>query len=165
MVPRFGGITIVGSTLFAVFIFWVMSGVFSHPLFQEFNFISRSETWLPIFALCFGFLIGFVDDLITVDGLSLPQFFNASINGGLSLKTRIMGVLCIGLVCGWWFYFKLGATGISIPFQTNPLDIGLLIIPFITLVVVATYSTGVIDGVDGFSRWSLFNHIFSLWSH
>jgi phospho-N-acetylmuramoyl-pentapeptide-transferase len=52
------------------------------------------------------------------------------------------------VVGGLWFYFKLGTSGIHIPFD-GTLTLGYAFIPFFVLVMLAVYSGGIIDGVDG----------------
>jgi phospho-N-acetylmuramoyl-pentapeptide-transferase len=59
-------------------------------------------------------------------------------------------VTIISLFIGCWFFFKLGMTGIHIPFG-GELYLGILIIPFFIIVALATFSGGVIDGIDGLS--------------
>jgi phospho-N-acetylmuramoyl-pentapeptide-transferase len=59
-------------------------------------------------------------------------------------------VIVISLLIGIWFYYKLGMVSIHIPFNGD-LYLGILIIPFFVLVALATFSGGVIDGLDGLS--------------
>ena len=50
-VPRGGGVLIWVSVLIVIFLFFGLS-YFSHPWwFKKLNFLSRSETWLPLFTL------------------------------------------------------------------------------------------------------------------
>jgi len=70
------------------------------------------------------------------------------IGGGLSLKVRLFLVFLIGLIGGLWFYFKLDWRTIHIP-GVGDFPIGIWYIPFFVLVMMATYSGGVIDGLDG----------------
>ena len=162
-VPRFGGTTIVFATLFTAAIALGLSWLFGNEITQEMNFVSRSQTWLPLFALTGGFLLGALDDLITVDKLKLPKLVRRYIGGGLSLTTRILVVGLVGVLCGLWFYFKLGVSSVDVPFSVNDIEIGFLIIPFIILVMVATYSGSVIDGIDGLAG-GVFGSIFLAYS-
>ncbi|RJQ29662.1 phospho-N-acetylmuramoyl-pentapeptide-transferase, partial [Candidatus Parcubacteria bacterium] len=50
----------------------------------------------------------------------------------------------------WWFYYKLGWSSIFIPFYGDLEIDGLYLLLFV-LVVLATFSTSVIDGLDGLS--------------
>jgi len=63
---------------------------------------------------------------------------------------------------GWWFYEKLGVTSISMPF-IEPLELGILLIPFFILLTNALYASGVIDGIDGLSG-GVFALIFSAYA-
>ena len=59
-------------------------------------------------------------------------------------------MLLIGLIGGWWFYSKLGVSSIAMPFSGD-LHLGLIFVPFFMLVMLALFSGGVIDGIDGLS--------------
>jgi phospho-N-acetylmuramoyl-pentapeptide-transferase len=76
--------------------------------------------------------------------------FSARVNigGGLRLKYRLALVFLIGLIGAWWFYFKLGNQTIHIP-GDGDIYFGLWYLPLFVLVTMATYSSGVIDGLDG----------------
>ena len=58
--------------------------------------------------------------------------------------------MLLSLAIGLWFFFKLGITTVHIPFG-GEIYLGFLIIPFFILVAFATFSGGVIDGIDGLS--------------
>ena len=140
-VPRFGGLLIWISVLVLAIIFFLLS--FSDIWwFKKLNFLSRSQTWLPLFALIAASLVGLSDDILQV--LRKGKY----IGGGLSLKYRLILVTLIGLVGGWWFYYKLGFQTIHIP-GNGDLFFGFWYIPLFILVMLATYSGGVIDGLDG----------------
>jgi len=59
-------------------------------------------------------------------------------------------VTLIGIVISSWFYLKLDFSSIHIPFNGS-LELGLWFIPFFIIVMLATFSTSVIDGIDGLS--------------
>ena len=65
-------------------------------------------------------------------------------------KWKALLVIIISLLIGLWFYYKLGMVSIHIPFNGD-LYLGILIIPFFIIVALATFSGGVIDGLDGLS--------------
>lgn len=149
--PRMGGIVIVASVLITALVFWLPSALLKVGWLDELNFLSRSQTWVPLVALFGGFVIGFVDDLAVVGKIKpSSRAMSKYIGGGLSLRRRIALVSIIGLFCGVWFYGKLDVTSIYIPFWQS-IEISWLIIPLFIGVMVATYSGGIIDGVDGLS--------------
>ena len=64
--PRMGGILIWGSVLIITLIFYGLSKFFPSDLNQKLNFLSRNQTWVPIFGLIAGSLIGLADDFFVV---------------------------------------------------------------------------------------------------
>lgn len=140
--PRLGGIIIWASVLFTTAIFLLLAKFFPGETTLKLNFLSRNQTWLPLFTLIAGSLIGLVDDWLEVTGAG--KYFA----GGLSFKIRLALVTAVGLAGGWWFWSKLSVTAISIPFL-GELALGWLLVPFFALVTVAIYSGGIIDGIDG----------------
>lgn len=142
--PRMGGIIIWSSTAATIIFFFLISKWFPSTLSAKLDFFSRNQTWVPFFTLIAASLVGLVDDWMQV---SETGDYKA---GGLSLKKRILVVLLIGLIGGWWFYFKLGVSSVSLPFD-GTWDIGIFLIPFFMLVMLALFSSGVIDGIDGLS--------------
>lgn len=140
-VPRAGGILIWLTTLLLAVIFLALSRTNVWWL-QKLNFLSRSQTWLPLFALISASLLGIVDDLCRIWGRG------KYIGGGLSLKKRLIIVFLIGLIGAWWFYSKLGWDTLHIP-GVGDFEIGFWYIPLFILVMLAAYSGGVIDGLDG----------------
>jgi len=150
--PRMGGIIIWASSLFTVFIFWFFAQVTDGDYISKLSFVSRNQTWLPLFTLAAGALIGFLDD-----------YFDVTRSGvfaeGLSSKKRLFLILIMSLVGAWWFYFKLGVTSVLIPF-VGSLFVGPLIIPLFIIMMFGIYAGGVIDGIDGLSG-GVFAVIFS----
>jgi phospho-N-acetylmuramoyl-pentapeptide-transferase len=141
--PRMGGIIVWLSVLITTSLF-VLGSLIGGSFADKLDFFSRGQTWLPLFTLIAGAGVGLADDWLEVSdqGDYLP--------GGLSLRKRLLIVGGMGLVGGWWFYTKLGVTGIMVPF-VGTLQLGWVLIPFFVLVMMATYSSGVIDGLDGLS--------------
>ncbi len=138
--PRLGGIIIWASAIITALIFWSIAKIF--PISAgRLDFISRSQTWIPLATLAIGAIIGMIDDILEIKGSGCAK-------GGLPLRKRILIVLTVGLLCGMWFYFKLDVSAISIPFIKD-LYLGPLIIPLFALIMLFIYSGGVIDGIDG----------------
>lgn len=148
--PRGGGVVIWLSVLILIFLFFILSFI-DHPWWlKKFNFLSRAETWLPLFTLIIAALVGLVDDVLQVFGKG------KYIGGGMSFTRRLLIVILIGLIGGLWFYYKLGWDSIHIPLVFNfpegiDLILGWWIILLFILVMVACWSGGVIDGLDGLS--------------
>ncbi len=142
--PRMGGIIIWGSVLLTIFIIWLVSRFYPVSAALRLNFLSQNQTWLPLFTLISASLVGLLDDLLQVNDQG------GYVAGGLALSKRIAIVLLIGLIGAWWFYFKLGVSSISLPFYGD-LSLGIAFIPFFMIVMLALFSGGVIDGLDGLS--------------
>lgn len=147
--PRFGGVVMWMSVFITTFLFWSASHLFPNNLTEKLEFISRSQTWLPLFALFVGAVVGAIDDLLVCEAFG--SRFASYIGGGLSFPVRLLAVSSLGLFAGWWFYDKLGMDFIHVPFYGDVHVGGILFILFFILVTLATFSTGVIDGVDGLS--------------
>ena len=86
----------------------------------------------------------------------------------MGFTRRLLIVILIGLVGGWWFYAKLNWDSIHIPLLFNfpqgiDLVLGFWILPLFVLVMVACWSGGVIDGLDGLSG-GVFASIFGAFS-
>ncbi len=143
-VPRMGGLLILITTVSVVFLFNILSLIFPNSWLSNFNFLSRSQTWLPLFTFVVASLVGLLDDILVVS--SLGKY----VGGGLSFKKRLLIVILIGLIAGSWFYWKLGWDIISIPLLGH-FSIGIFYLPLFILVMVACWSGGIIDGLDGLS--------------
>lgn len=151
--PRMGGIVIWGSVLVTTFLLSILGSIFPESIFSKLSFLSRNQTWLPLFTLVAGGLYGLIDDyLVCRDAGSYA-------GGGLSLRARLAFVTALGTLGAWWFYVKLGMDTISIPFMGD-LYLGLFFIPLFIIVMIGMYSGGIIDGVDGLSG-GVFAAIFS----
>jgi phospho-N-acetylmuramoyl-pentapeptide-transferase len=104
--------------------------------------LSRSETWLPLAALAGAGAIGLLDDIINIRGSGKGV-------AGLSSKLKFGLTSLIAFVGGWFFYFKLEVSSISVPW-VGDVHIGWLIIPLFVLVIVATANAvNISDGLDG----------------
>ncbi|KKS77160.1 MAG: Phospho-N-acetylmuramoyl-pentapeptide-transferase, partial [Parcubacteria group bacterium GW2011_GWC1_43_11b] len=140
--PRMGGIIIWVSALATVMIFWLLAEFWPTVGTAKMNFLSRNQTWLPLFTLLVGSIVGLIDDLMQVrEGIDPKK-------AGLPFFNRLLVVIALGLAGGWWFYAKLGMVAITVPFGGS-LFVGWLIIPLFILVMMALFSSGVIDGLDG----------------
>ncbi|MBU2540016.1 hypothetical protein KJ786_02550 [Patescibacteria group bacterium] len=154
-VPRFGGLLIWVTAVLIIFIFYVVSLFFDGFWLGQFNFLSRGQTWLPLFTLVVASIVGLVDDILVVFGSSIKifgkkilEFKGNYIGGGISFKRRLIIVILIGLIGGLWFYYKLGWSAIYIPL-IGYITIGFWYVPLFIVVMLACWSGGVIDGLDG----------------
>ncbi|MAF59522.1 MAG: hypothetical protein QF858_02635 [Candidatus Pacebacteria bacterium] len=138
--PRMGGIVIWGSVVITTLAVWGVSKFFPTETTTKLDFLSRDQTWIPLFTLVFGGVVGFVNDVLDIRGKT----------NGLALSKRLLAITAMATFIGWWFFEKLEITAVGIPFD-GAIDIGLLIIPFFVLTVLALYASGVIDGIDGLS--------------
>ncbi len=145
--PRMGGIVVWFSVFCTAILFWVLARVFGLDSFVKLDFLSRNQTWIPLFTLVFGGFVGWIDDYLGTQGGAGKGSY---VGGGLSLKKRLLVVGGLALLCALWFYFKLDVTSVGIPFYGD-LNIGLFFIPLFILVVIGIYSGSVIDGIDGLS--------------
>lgn len=140
--PRMGGLLIWVTVLFVVILFFILSLIFPDSWIAQFNFLSRSQTWLPLFTLVAASIVGLVDDFLTTRG------WGKYIGGGISLKKRLIIVILIGLIGSIWFYQKLGWDVLFVPFLGD-VSVGIFYIPLFVLVMVACWSGGIVDGLDG----------------
>jgi len=140
--PRMGGLLIWVTVLLVTFLFFILSLIFPNTWLAQFNFLSRSQTWLPLFTLVVASLVGLVDDILVVSGLG------KYIGGGLSFRKRLFMVILIGLLGSIWFYQKLGWDVVYVPF-IGDVSFGFWYIPFFIISMVACWSGGIIDGLDG----------------
>ncbi len=140
--PRMGGIVIWGSVCVTIAGIWLLDRIIGGTTLEKLEFFSRSQTWLPVFALLVGSVVGFFDDLLEIRGNG------KHFAGGMPLRTRLLVVGFVAAFIAWWFYDKLDISVISIPFDGR-WELGFLFIPFFIIVALAVYAGGVIDGIDG----------------
>lgn len=152
VVPRMGGVVIWASVLITISIISLLATIFPNAATIKLGFLSRSQTWIPLFVLILGSLVGLANDALDV----------FSHGNGISLKRRLLFVIAISGFVGWWFYDKLDVTGINIPFG-GTFEIAWLIIPFFIILSLALYASGVIDGIDGLSG-GVFMTIFAAYT-
>ncbi len=143
--PRVGGIIVWVSALFTTLIFYLISIIFPSDTATKLNFLSRNQTLIPFFTLLLGSLIGLVDDLFQIYGTGKIARDDKSWR-----KMKALLVTVLSLAVAGWFFYKLGMHSIHIPFD-GFWELGLLFIPFFVIVSLATFSGGVIDGIDGLS--------------
>lgn len=137
--PRMGGILIWVSVTFVTVGAWLLARIAPSSLTEKLDFLSRSQTWIPLVTLLAGAGMGFVNDLLDIQ---------SSGERGVRLRTRLLFVTLVSLFIGWWFYAKLGVAAIGVP-GDGTLMLGAFIIPLFVLMTLGLYAGGVIDGIDG----------------
>lgn len=140
--PTMGGLLIWVTVLALALFFFLGDRWIGGPFFSGFNFLSRSQTLLPLGVLVASALVGLVDDYFNVRGIG-PH------GGGLKMRHRLLVYAVIATVAALWFYFKLDWDLLRVPFVGN-FNIGWWYIPAFVLVIVATsFSVNETDGLDG----------------
>ncbi len=155
-VPRMGGVIVWLSVFLTIGLTLLAHLLIESPATEKMVFLSRNQTWLPAFTLLVGAIIGLMDDWAVVHGTGSAK------GGGMSLRKRLLCIMLLGVLGACWFYFKLGVTGIHIPFD-GEFFLGTVFIPFFVLVMLAVYSGGIIDGVDGLAG-GVFTVMFSAYA-
>lgn len=143
--PRVGGMIIWIAVILTVAVVLVVDYIFGNELTAKMSFVSRNQTLLPFFALIVASLIGLADDFLQIFGKgkwATDPFILRYLKIGI--------ILLLGLIIGIWFYFKLGVTGLYIPWF-GFINLGYLFIPFFMLVMLSLWSSSIIDGIDGLS--------------
>lgn len=147
--PTMGGILIWVTVLFLSVLFFYLDKFTNFKILEDLNFLSRSETLLPLGALVATAIVGFFDDWLDVRGKGVFG------GGGLKIKHRLLIYSLIAIVGAWWFYFKLDWTVLHVPFLGS-FEIGWWYIPFFIFIIIGTaFSVNEIDGLDGLSGGTL----------
>jgi len=147
--PRMGGIVVWGSVLITTIGISLLGELFPESSIPHFDFLTRTETWIPFFTLIIGAMVGFLNDLLDI----------STQGKGLALRQRLVVVVFLSGFIGWWFYAKLAVVAINIPFG-HPFYIGVFVIPLFIFISLCLYASGVIDGIDGLSG-GVFASIFA----
>src|SRR5262249_39560881 len=84
--PRMGGMLIWVSTAIVTVGIWLADYGGTSITFQKLDFLSRSQTWIPLLTLVAGGLVGCVNDILDV----LPGG-----ERGIRLRTRLLFVLVV----------------------------------------------------------------------
>jgi phospho-N-acetylmuramoyl-pentapeptide-transferase len=137
--PTMGGLPI-WLTVSLITLAIAVAGTVYDGIWSRINFLSRSETLLPLGFLILAGLVGMADDMLGV----LKR-------GGLKMTKRLLFFTAVAAVGAWWFFFKLGITTITVPFL-GVYNIGWWYLPYFVFVMVAVaFSMNETDGLDGLS--------------
>jgi len=107
-----------------------------------FNF-TRSQTYLPLFAIVSVGILGAVDDWFNIREIGGIK--------GIRARHKMIWLVLIAALGAWWFYSKLGMNSLHIP-AWGDLIIGWWYIPLFMFVILATTNAvNITDGLDGLS--------------
>ncbi|MFH1889950.1 MAG: phospho-N-acetylmuramoyl-pentapeptide-transferase [Candidatus Kuenenbacteria bacterium] len=144
--PTMGGILIWLVALVMALLFFYIRHFFPESALGKLNFLTRSETFLPLGALVAAAIVGLFDDIIDLKNKG---------KGGINMMHRLLIYTGIAIIGALWFYFKLDWDIFHVPFVGN-FSIGLWYIPVFIMVIVATaFSVNEIDGLDGLAGGTL----------
>lgn len=145
--PTMGGLIVWVSVI--ILAFWSHYVFPSVAAFTDTNFIARldflnrSQTWLPLFALGAAGVLGLLDDYMSVRGIGKNK------GGGMRFIMRVYWLIAIAGAGAWWFYYKLGWNDVHIP-GVGDFEIGIWYIPlFIFVILFTAFSSNETDGLDG----------------
>ena len=141
-VPRLGGALIWITTTVLALAIWALAAITDNSFLDKANFLSRNQTWLPLFTLVAASFLGLADDLMQVLGKG------SYVAGGMRFRHRLLIVFGIALLGAFWFYFKLDWRAIYIP-GYGSIFIGLWYIPLFIATMIVLFSSSVVDGIDG----------------
>lgn len=146
--PTMGGVLVWGTTLIFALVFFYLPKILPGHMLENINFLSRSQTWLPLGCLVASALIGLLDDWLDVRQRGYK-------NRGLKFSYKFLIYALIALVGAYWFYFKLDWDIVHIPFFGD-IAMGVYFIIFFVLVVVGTaFAVNQTDGLDGLAGGTL----------
>ncbi len=156
-VPCVGGIIVSLSVIITTLFFSFLPSIFPNEIFSELNFLSRSQTFIPLGLFFLGSLLGLLDDFLEISGKSY-----ITRNSPWYTKSKIFAVVLFGILSGVWFFTKLDMHAVHIPFD-GMWELGIFFIPLVIVVTLGTFSSGVIDGIDGLSG-GVFASVFGAYS-
>ena len=156
-VPCVGGIIVALAVILTTLVFSFLSTIFPNEIFTKLNFLSRSQTFIPLGLFFLGSLLGLLDDFLEINGKS-----HITRHSHWYTKSKIFAVILFGILAGVWFFAKLDMHAIHIPFG-GMWELGIFFIPLVILVILGTFSSGVIDGIDGLSG-GVFASVFGAYS-
>jgi phospho-N-acetylmuramoyl-pentapeptide-transferase len=142
-----GGVLIWATILILIFsshyLFPYLAKLLGINFIARLDFLSRSQTWLPLFTLITAGVLGLADDWMSIKGIGKNK------GGGMRFAMRFGWLIIIAIAGAWWFYVKLKWNIIHIPAVGN-FVIGLWYIPlFIFVILFTAISSNETDGLDG----------------
>jgi phospho-N-acetylmuramoyl-pentapeptide-transferase len=145
--PTMGGFLVWFSVAVLIFashyLFPWVSNLVGIRFIARLDFLSRSQVWLPIFALIAAGILGLFDDYMSIRGIGKNK------GGGMRFLARFGWLIVISALGTWWFYYKLGWDVLHIP-AVGDFSIGFWYIPlFIFIILFTAISSNETDGLDG----------------
>ena len=140
--PTMGGVLIWGTTAGLAITIFYLAKFTQLDIFKELNFLSRSQTLLPLGALIASALVGAFDAFLNIKKIG-------SNGGGLRVRHKLILYTLIAAFGAWWFFSKLGWDIIHVPFLGD-YNIGIwYVLLFIFIIVATSFSVNETDGLDG----------------
>ncbi len=119
-------------------LFWVIVVLIS----LKFN-LTRSQTYLPIFALASVGIIGAIDDWFNIRSVGGVK--------GIRARHKMFWLLMVAAAGAWWFFAKLGMNSLHLP-GVGDYMVGIWYVPiFIFVIVGLANAYNITDGLDGLS--------------
>ncbi len=145
--PTMGGVlvwmTVLALILASHYIFPFVSEWLGINFIARLDFLKRSQTYLPLFALVAAGILGLFDDWMSVKGIGKNK------GGGMRFAMRFGWLIFIAILGAWWFYYKLEWDILHVP-GLGDFSIGWWYIPlFIFVILFAAISSNETDGLDG----------------
>ncbi|MBN1325717.1 phospho-N-acetylmuramoyl-pentapeptide-transferase [Candidatus Falkowbacteria bacterium] len=140
--PTMGGILVWVTVLALALVTYYLAKFTDSVILEKFNFLTRSQTLLPLGALVAAALVGLLDDILNVRGIG-PK------GGGMQMRYKLLIYTAIALIGAFWFFFKLDWDLIHLPF-IGDFQISWWYIPLFVFIIVATSNAvNITDGLDG----------------
>lgn len=154
--PVGGGIFLIFTTvaLFSLFLF--LFNFFRKPITSNYSAVGKEIQVLLFTFVSFSFL-GLYDDLKKIFFWKKTKFF------GLSLSSKLILEVVLGVIISFWLYFDLKIDLINIPFF-GFYHLGWWYIPFATFVIIAfANAINITDGLDGLASGILLISLMVFW--
>ncbi len=145
--PTMGGVIVWLSVAVLIlashYVFPIIAWSLDIGFLARLDFLSRAETYLPLFALVATGILGLFDDVMSVRG------WGSNKGGGMRFAVRFWWLFAIAAFGAWWFYSKLGWDVMHVP-AVGDFGMGLWYIPlFIFVILFTAFSSNETDGLDG----------------
>src|SRR3989338_579801 len=92
--PRMGGIVVWLSVVITIVGIAIVTRFIPGAEILKLDFLSRSQTWIPLAALLIGAFAGLIDDILLI---------RTSVDG-IQLRIRLLIVALLSCFIGWWVW-------------------------------------------------------------